>query len=139
MALSSRPYASLSDAPATKPYEVFDEPAKSRQRDRAVIRAREAVEAGEIDDVEVLDYLREETADRIAERVEDLKSAPATILDLSAHAGQLTKLLQEVLGDAGGAVPEGKKRRWIMVEQSREALNRDTDDSFLCELEFGAR
>lgn len=126
----ARGYASLSNAPT--PYDVFDEAAKARQRDRAVIRAREAVEAGEIEDVEVLDYLREETADRIAERVEDLKTPPAVVLDLSSHAGQLTKLLQDVLGDEGGHVKEGK-RRWIMVDQSWEALNRDKEGEFLCE------
>jgi hypothetical protein len=70
-ALTARPYASLSpDAPPpTKPYEVFDETSKTRQRDRAVIRLREGHANGG-PAPEVLDYLREDVADRICERVE---------------------------------------------------------------------
>ncbi len=70
--LAARRYASLSpDAPPpTRPYDVFDEEGKARQRDRAVIRLREATETGDIPGPEVLDYLREEVADRLAERVE---------------------------------------------------------------------
>ncbi|KLT43498.1 S-adenosyl-L-methionine-dependent methyltransferase [Cutaneotrichosporon oleaginosum] len=133
-----RHYASLSpDAPPpTRPYDVFDEEGKARQRDRAVIRLREATAAGEISGPEVLDYLREEVADRLAERVEDLKTPPSVILDLSSHAGQLTRILQDVLGDklppseeAAGVVGTGR-RRWIMVDASGEALNRDDDGTF---------
>jgi hypothetical protein len=77
--LAARRYASLSpDAPPpTRPYDVFDEEGKARQRDRAVIRLREATEAGEISGPEVLDYLREEVADRLAERVE-VRSFPTS-------------------------------------------------------------
>lgn len=68
----ARSYASLSpDAPPpTRPYDVFDEDGKARQRDRAVLRLREAAVKGEVSGPEVLDYLREEVADRLAERVE---------------------------------------------------------------------
>lgn len=67
----ARGYATLSPhtPPPTKPYEVFDEPAKARQRDRAVLRVNEAVENEGIE-LEMLDYLREEVADRICERIE---------------------------------------------------------------------
>lgn len=70
--LQARTYATLSPdtPPPTRPYDVFDEDGKARQRDRAIIRLREATEAGEISGPEVLDYLREEAADRLAERVE---------------------------------------------------------------------
>ena len=71
-----RTYAKIS--PDTPPpavaYEVFDEPSKVRQRDRALIRLRETA-AGETDDTNgkglgVVDYLREELAERLTERVE---------------------------------------------------------------------
>lgn len=57
-----RAYATLS--PHTPPpqvaYSVFDETAKARQRDRAILRS----------DSRILDYLREEIADRLSERIE---------------------------------------------------------------------
>lgn len=49
-------------------------------------------------------------------------------------------MLQEVLGDKlhpstePGGVMGQEKRKWIMVEPSSEALNRDDDSTFLCEL-----
>ncbi|WOO76991.1 Arginine-hydroxylase NDUFAF5, mitochondrial [Vanrija pseudolonga] len=133
-----RTYATLSPhtPPPTTAYDVFDESAKAAQRDRAVARIAEAVDAGEVEGPEVLDYLRDEVADRIVERVEDLKVPPATIVDLSAHAGQLTRMLQDVLGDElhpsteGAGVLGHAKRKWIMVEQSGGALNRDADETF---------
>ncbi|KAL1413293.1 hypothetical protein Q8F55_001049 [Vanrija albida] len=137
-AASPRPYATLSPhtPPPSAAYDVFDEAAKAAQRDRAVARVREAAAAGEVEGEEVLDYLRDEVADRLVERVEDLKVPPATIVDLSAHAGQLTRMLQDVLGDElhpsseGAGVLGQAKRQWIMVEQSGGALHRDADETF---------
>ena len=64
-----RSYATLSPyTPApTTPYEVFDEPSKARQRDRALIRLRSEQGGG---DTGVVDYLREELAERLSERIE---------------------------------------------------------------------
>ena len=64
-----RSYATLSPytPPPTTPYEVFDEPSKARQRDRALIRLRSEQGGG---DVAVVDYLREELAERLSERIE---------------------------------------------------------------------
>ncbi|EKD01704.1 hypothetical protein A1Q2_03941 [Trichosporon asahii var. asahii CBS 8904] len=134
-----RAYASLSPdtPPPAKAYEVFDEDGKTRQKDRAILRLREQQEAGELEDPQVLDYIREEVADRITERIE---TPPAIVVELSSHAGQLTRMLQEVLGDKlhpstePGGVMGQEKRKWIMVEPSSEALNRDDDSTFLCEL-----
>ena len=74
---------------------------------------------------------------------QDLKIPPTRILDLACHAGQLTRILQEVL-------PE-EKREWWMVESSGKsgqthsqvmsseaefpvegALHRDPDSNFTC-------
>lgn len=72
IALPVRSYASLSPdtPPPTKPYEVFDEDGKTRQKDRAILRLQEQQDAGELEDPQVLDYIREEVADRITERIE---------------------------------------------------------------------
>lgn len=61
------------------------------------------------------------------------------IVDLSSHAGQLTRMIQDAIGDTLHVSTEGpgvmgqQKRRWIMVEPSKEALNRDGDETFVCE------
>lgn len=72
-----RSYATISPdtPPPQTPYEVFDEPSKFRQRDRALIRLRESLKDNETDNTNgkgpgVVDYLREELAERLAERVE---------------------------------------------------------------------
>ncbi|WWD19746.1 hypothetical protein CI109_104210 [Kwoniella shandongensis] len=133
-----RLYATLSPhtPPPTSPYEVFDEPSKDRQRDRAILRLREqnsstTSEGEEQDPLRVVDYLREEISERLAERVEDLRVPPASILELSAHAGQLTQILQEVLADEIPATEtsQSERRKWWIVESS--TLNRDDDSSFV--------
>jgi NADH dehydrogenase [ubiquinone] 1 alpha subcomplex assembly factor 5 len=124
-----RTYATLSPhtPPPTTPYEVFDEPSKIRQRDRAILRLREhEAVAGP----GVVDYLREDIAERLAERVEDLRVPPGSILEMTSHAGQVTKVLQEVLGDElhpsqeAGGVLGAEKRKWWMVESSGEQRSR---------------
>jgi len=108
---SLRGYATLS--PHTPPpqaaYTVFDEPSKARQRDRAVLRA----------DSTIVDYLRHEIADRLSERMEDLKTPPASILEVAAHAGPVTRALQETIGG---------DRSYYLLEESKLALQRDTFD-----------
>ncbi|ORY35649.1 hypothetical protein BCR39DRAFT_511310 [Naematelia encephala] len=134
-----RSYATLS--PTTPPpqaaYQVFDEPSKATQRDRAIARIRQHSASSTAEDLGVVDYLREEIAERLIERVEDLRVPPTSILDLSGHAGQLTRAMQEVLGE--GISEEGidteneqiGKRDYRIVEPSGAALHRDPDDSFL--------
>jgi hypothetical protein len=64
-----RTYATLSPytPTPTAAYEVFDEPSKARQRDRALLRLRSKEGGG---DTSVVDYLREELAERLSERIE---------------------------------------------------------------------
>lgn len=132
-----RPYATLSPhtPPPPTPYEVFDEPSKARQRDRALLRLREQAQIGssESEGLKLVDYLREELAERLAERIEvgrslwrslilqDLKEPPSRILDLAAHAGQLTRVLQEVLAE--------RKGEWFMVEPSGQFLSKRSGPS----------
>lgn len=70
---SSRPNATLglhATPPPQTPYEVFDETSKARHRDRAILRLEK-----QSADVKVVDYVREELAERLAERVEVCKIA----------------------------------------------------------------
>ncbi|WWC91839.1 uncharacterized protein L201_006786 [Kwoniella dendrophila CBS 6074] len=143
-ALVARSYATLSPhtPPPTKPYEVFDEPSKGRQKDRAIVRLREEGESfksrsaeNDEDPVKVVDYLREEISERLAERIEDLRVPPASILELAAHSGQLTQILQEVIPDEVPSTSEKQdqqteRRKWWIVESSKEALHRDEDSMF---------
>ncbi|WWC72132.1 uncharacterized protein I206_106092 [Kwoniella pini CBS 10737] len=139
-----RPYATLSPhiPPPTTPYEVFDEPSKNRQKDRAIIRLREegepstpSHENAEEHPVKVVDYLREEISERLAERIEDLRTPPASILELAAHSGQLTQILQDIIADEVPSTSEtqdqqSERRKWWIVESSKEALHRDDDSHF---------
>ena len=61
--------------PSTSPYEVFDDRSKARQRDRAVLRLKDRAISRPEEPPEALDYLREELAERLAERVE-VKTSP---------------------------------------------------------------
>ncbi|WVQ77472.1 hypothetical protein IAR50_007158 [Cryptococcus sp. DSM 104548] len=147
-----RSYATLNPntPPPTTAYQVFDEPSKDLQRSRAIIRLRELQTAKGSDDpasqgdsqisaedgLRVVDYLREEVSERLAERIEDLRVPPSSIMELSAHAGQLTQILQDVLADEvpGEGQDDGKgkgRRQWWMVESSKEALYRDHDSCFI--------
>ncbi|WVQ84581.1 hypothetical protein IAT38_006735 [Cryptococcus sp. DSM 104549] len=153
----ARSYATLNPhtPPPTSPYQVFDEPSKNSQRDRAILRLKEAgreaqaqggvaagaertgegavVQVEEEDPLIVVDYLREEISDRLCERIEDIKTPPNSILELASHAGLLTQLLQRTLPDEVPTDGTGstERRKWWMVESSKEALHRDTDEAFV--------
>ncbi|ODN89211.1 hypothetical protein L198_06534 [Cryptococcus wingfieldii CBS 7118] len=133
-------YATLNPntPPPTAAYQVFDEPSKDLQRSRAIIRLRELQAAkakaepaqgdsqiSDEDGLRVVDYLREEVSERLAERIGDLRVPPSSIMELSAHAGQLTQILQDVLADEvpGQGQNEGQGRQ--------EALYRDQDSCFI--------
>ena len=87
----TRLYASLSSSPlnpgSVGPYQVFDRHAKRLQKDRSVardggIRSR------------TVDYVREEVADRMIERLLDIKRKFNTILDVGSGPGHFSKLLE---------------------------------------------
>jgi ATP-dependent protease HslVU (ClpYQ) peptidase subunit len=69
-----RGYASIS-AQDLAPFQVFDRHAKQGQRDLAAAKNNGATSA-------TVDYLRDEVADRMLERLEDIKRKFDTILDL---------------------------------------------------------
>ncbi|KAH7909452.1 S-adenosyl-L-methionine-dependent methyltransferase [Hygrophoropsis aurantiaca] len=120
--LSLRTFASESSTtvPASSinnPYQVFDRTAKRLQKDRAVsrdtgVRSR------------TVDYVRDEVADRMMERLMDIKRKFDTIVDLGSGPGHFSKLLE----------PE-KTRKVVMIESSEQTLNRDPDEDFDVEVE----
>ncbi|KAF8897920.1 S-adenosyl-L-methionine-dependent methyltransferase [Infundibulicybe gibba] len=101
----------------TGPYEVFDRAAKRLQRDRAALR-----DAGARS--KTVDYVREEVAERMMERLMDIKRTFTQVLDLGSGAGHFSKLLE----------PE-KTRKSVMLDSSREMLHRDPDSEFEVEVE----
>ncbi|CAE6527358.1 unnamed protein product [Rhizoctonia solani] len=94
------------------PFRLFDRNAKRIQKDRAALR-----ESGERS--RTADYVREEVADRLFERVLDIKRRFPHILDLSAGSGHFTKLLDPDITD-----------RVTMLDMSLQSLNRDPDSEF---------
>lgn len=147
-AVHRRNYASHSTfnpPPTLNPLSIFSPTCKSAQRARAIRRLREQGHSPSL-----VDYVREEVAERLAERVEDLREKPGRVLEVQAHKGELMRVLWEVLGDevelakgdgsgsgngTGGDVDgvhgkRGKregKREWVMMEDS-EALWADEFD-----------
>ncbi|CAE6425644.1 unnamed protein product [Rhizoctonia solani] len=94
------------------PFRLFDRNAKRIQKDRAALRA-----SGERS--RTVDYVREEVADRLFERVLDIKRRFPHILDLGAGSGHFTKLLDLDVTD-----------RVTMLDMSLQSLNRDPDSEF---------
>lgn len=116
----TRPFASESPSsfsPATGVYQVFDRATKRKQRDRAVSR-----DAGV--GSRTVDYVRDEVADRMMERLLDIKRKFDTIVDLGSGPGHFSKLLE----------PE-KTRKVLMIDSSETTLNRDPDEEFEVEVE----
>ncbi|KAG7571251.1 hypothetical protein FFLO_00763 [Filobasidium floriforme] len=121
---SSHSYASLASeqpslATSPAPFEVFDRSAKRKQRDRAATRVDEQTgKAG--GKSRVTDYLKNEVAERMFERFEDLRKPPASVLDLSSSSGHLTKLI--------ASLETTQKIR--MMDHSEKTLFRDPDSEF---------
>ncbi|KAG2349213.1 S-adenosyl-L-methionine-dependent methyltransferase [Suillus weaverae] len=104
--------SSPSFPPATGVYQVFDRATKRKQRDRAVSR-----DAGV--GSRTVDYVRDEVADRMMERLLDIRRKFDTIVDLGSGPGHFSKLLE----------PE-KTRKILMIDSSETTLNRDEDEEF---------
>ncbi|KII95277.1 hypothetical protein PLICRDRAFT_48238 [Plicaturopsis crispa FD-325 SS-3] len=99
------------------PYEVFDRAAKRLQRDRAAAQNGGASSR-------MVDYVRDEVADRMMERLLDIKRKFNTILDLGSGPGHFSKLLDT-----------DKARKVILLDSSEETLHRDPDSEFEVEVQ----
>ncbi|KAJ3849446.1 S-adenosyl-L-methionine-dependent methyltransferase [Lentinula lateritia] len=98
------------------PFQVFDRETKRIQKDRAAFK-----NGGESS--RTVDYVRDEIADRMMERLEDIKRKFSTIVDLGSGSGHFSKLLD----------PD-KTQKCIMIDSSRETLHRDPDSEFEVEV-----
>ncbi|KJA29755.1 hypothetical protein HYPSUDRAFT_60608 [Hypholoma sublateritium FD-334 SS-4] len=94
------------------PYQVFDRNAKRIQRDRAALRNGGSQSR-------VVDYLRDEVAERMMERFLDIKRKFDTVLDLGSGPGHFSKLLEVE-----------KVKKSIMLDSSELTLKRDPDSEF---------
>jgi len=99
------------------PFQVFDRRAKRLQKNRAALR-----ENGERS--RTVDYVRDEVADRMVERLLDIKRKFDTILDLGSGPGRFSRLLE----------PE-TTRKVVMLDSSEKLLHRDPDSEFEVEVE----
>ncbi|KIY52279.1 S-adenosyl-L-methionine-dependent methyltransferase [Fistulina hepatica ATCC 64428] len=99
------------------PYQVFDRRAKQVQKDRAA-----AIADGSRS--RIVDYVRDEVADRLMERFMDIKRTFTSIVDLGSGAGHFSKLL----------IP-AKVKKSVMIDVSERLLHRDPDDMFNVEIE----
>ncbi|KZP03943.1 S-adenosyl-L-methionine-dependent methyltransferase [Athelia psychrophila] len=99
------------------PFQVFDRNTKRLQKDRAVER-----DAGVAS--RTVDYVRDEVADRMMERLLDIKRKFDTIVDLGSGPGHFSKLLEA-----------DKTRKVLMIDSSEKLLNRDEDSEFEVEVE----
>ncbi|RUS17578.1 S-adenosyl-L-methionine-dependent methyltransferase [Endogone sp. FLAS-F59071] len=75
------PPSNLAD---TNPFQVFDRNSKRRQRDRV---------AGDVEASRTVDYLRDEVALRVVDRLLDIKRDFDTIVDLGSGCGHIAKHL----------------------------------------------
>jgi NADH dehydrogenase [ubiquinone] 1 alpha subcomplex assembly factor 5 len=107
---------------ATTSYEVFDRRAKSLQKDRS---------ARDVETSRQADYLRDEAALRMAERLAFISRTFPRVLDLGSGPGNIVR----IIADKSTADSELIKSRLgteelTMVDSSRAMLFRDVDHSF---------
>ncbi|KAJ3997782.1 S-adenosyl-L-methionine-dependent methyltransferase [Lentinula boryana] len=116
------------------PFQVFDRETKRKQRDTAAHKNGGASSR-------TVEYVRDEIADRMMERLEvpllsppplrpfqysfqDIKRKFSTIVDLGSGSGHFAKLLDP-----------STTRKCIMIDSSHGALHRDPDSEFEVEVE----
>ncbi|KAI0320280.1 S-adenosyl-L-methionine-dependent methyltransferase [Amylostereum chailletii] len=113
---SFRAFASATSATispsAVGPFQVFDRSTKRLQKDRAARR-----DGGSRS--RMVDYVRDEVAERMAERFLDVKRKFSHVLDLGAGAGHFTKMLET-----------DQTPKVTMLDISRNMLDRDDDSDF---------
>ncbi|KAI7827910.1 S-adenosyl-L-methionine-dependent methyltransferase [Kickxella alabastrina] len=100
---------------STTPFEVFDRNAKRMQKDRAAARGADSRE---------VDYLKDEVASRVADRLLDIKRRYHTVVELGSGCGHVVKALDDDMMD-----------KLIMCDISPVALSRDADATYDIEVE----
>lgn len=117
---SPRRFASITGAPlnltSLGPYQTFDRNVKRIQRDRAAARDDGARSR-------TVDYVRENVADALIERLMDIKRKFNSVLDVGSGPGHLSKMLEKDI-----------TKKVTMLELSEKTLNRDPDTDFEVEV-----
>ncbi|KAJ2026037.1 hypothetical protein H4S03_008721 [Coemansia sp. S3946] len=100
---------------AAAPFEVFDRNAKRMQRNRAAARATDSRE---------VDYLKDEVAARVSDRLLDIKRRYHTVVEIGAGCGHLAKAVDDDMMD-----------RLIMCDMAKTALDRDAGAQYDVQVE----
>ncbi|KAK6542208.1 hypothetical protein TWF694_007967 [Orbilia ellipsospora] len=120
MTTGTRATESTNQLKGGAPFHIFDRFVKRVQRDRA---------ASDIESSRNVDYLRDEVADRLVDRLHDINRSYEHILDLGAGACHLARALHRSTSHAG---PFAKRiAHMTCAELSSKFLNRDEDDYIL--------
>lgn len=100
-------------------YEVFDRRVKTVQRDRAALDTRLSRQA---------DYLRDEAAVRMAERLAFISRTFPRVLDLGSGAGHVAKVISdENTPDSELIKSRVATDRLVLLDSSKHTLYRDSD------------
>lgn len=116
-AAPARRAAAPMGAPPPSAYEVFDKRAKRTQKSRAAAQAAQSRQ---------VDYLRDEVARRMVERLAFVSRDFGAVLDLGAGSGALERVLCDP-ATPDGALVRSRLKHFTMLESSETALFRDAD------------
>ncbi|CAG8614234.1 4929_t:CDS:2 [Paraglomus brasilianum] len=108
-------HASTTSSGTPAEFRIFDRAAKQRQRDRA---------AADEENSRVADYLKDEVAERVVDRLLDVKRKFNTIVDLGSGCGHIEKFIEKDVA-----------QKIIMCDISRKMLERDKDIKYNVEVE----
>ncbi|KAI8343200.1 S-adenosyl-L-methionine-dependent methyltransferase [Chlamydoabsidia padenii] len=106
-------YSTVSSAPMA--FQVFDRQVKKKQKDRA---------AAHKDQSRLVDYLKDEVAARVSDRLLDIKREFGTVVDLGSGCGHIVK-----------HVDSDMMQKLIMCDMSEKALYRDADQTYEVDVE----
>ncbi|KAF7721703.1 hypothetical protein EC973_004292 [Apophysomyces ossiformis] len=96
-------------------FQVFNREVKRRQKERAAL---------DVEKSRVVDYLKDEIAARVADRLLDIKRKFNTVVDLGSGCGHIVK-----------HVNQDMMKKLIMCDMSEAALRRDADLKYEVEVE----
>ncbi|KAH8555674.1 S-adenosyl-L-methionine-dependent methyltransferase [Umbelopsis sp. PMI_123] len=114
----SRSYAIVppsTPAPDAAGFQVFHRDTKRMQKDRAAFNVEES---------RIVDYLKDEIAARVADRLLDIKRNFNTVVDLGSGCGHIVKHIDSDTVD-----------KVIMCDMAEKALNRDKDVKYDVDVE----
>ncbi|KAI9313277.1 S-adenosyl-L-methionine-dependent methyltransferase [Dichotomocladium elegans] len=110
-----RRFYATPSASNTPVFQVFNREAKRMQKDRA---------AKDVESSRTVDYLKDEVAARVADRLQDIKRDFDTVVDLGSGCGHIVK-----------HVNKDMLKKLVMCDTSAYALLRDKDIAYPVEVE----